>query len=90
MAGSGDTVHSHSFKMAEDHFHGLRSGNSKIIVETGEQVYLTIDTGESENILSSHHFDLNQRHSDVDLIKMPRFSEVADDGKKEADIKINA
>ncbi|CAI2384117.1 unnamed protein product [Moneuplotes crassus] len=90
VGGSEDTVHVHCFDLSDPFFNSGRSANSKLVVDHGEGTYLSIDTGISENIFSGHNFDLNERHTNTDLILMKSLKEVMASADKEADIKINA
>mmetsp|Transcript_14825 Transcript_14825/g.13030 ORF Transcript_14825/g.13030 Transcript_14825/m.13030 type:complete len:91 (-) Transcript_14825:128-400(-) len=60
--GSDDTINMHQFILSSDNLNSDKSANSKFIFHHGQETYFSIDTGESENVLSPHNFDLNERH----------------------------
>ena len=77
----------HQFNLGSGNLNSDKSANSKFIFDHSSEIYFSIDTGQSENILSKHNFDLNERHINNDLLKMKPFDEVVKNHK--ADITIS-
>ena len=54
----------------DDTFKCIHSANFRFVVE-GAKGWWSLDTGENENVMSAHYFDMNKNHVTGDLYRMP-------------------
>lgn len=93
VSGNANTVNVGAFRMfryEEQRFTGLHSANLKIASEMyNNTVYYSLDTGVSENILSGHYFDMNERHLKNDLYPLIHAQHLEEHGMKKPDLSFN-